>query len=568
MNRHNKNYPIDEVVPFRDFKEMLSQATVLGGEKAGFRYKAGKEIVDVTYGQFENDTKCLGTALYKNGFCDKHIAMIGGNCYEYIVAFLTVLNTNGVFVPVDKELLFDEIIHVVNHSDTEVFFYTGAYYKNIHERSSEMPGVKKFILVGEKEKQPDELFTDYESIMSEGKEAFEAGETGYTDIEIDLLKMKLIVYTSGTTGTSKGVMLSTKNLVSCVYYGLQISTVYDTCLSVLPYHHTYESVCGILVSIHKAATICINESLRTVAANLKLYKPSYIMLVPAFVESFYKKIWANVEEQGKAKALKALIKVSNGLLKIGIDARKTLFKSIHEVFGGRMKKIVCGGAPIRAEIGDFFESIGVTLINGYGISECSPLVSANRDYFYDFVSVGVKLPCIEVKIDQPNEDGEGEICVKGDTVMLGYYKMPEQTAEVLDSETGWFRTGDYGKIDDMERLYITGRKKNIIVLRNGKNIYPEEIEDYIMSLQHIKEVIVSAVRDENGEETALQAEIFPDEEFSKENTSEAVYQNIKAQIEKLNVKLAKHKQVHHVKIRTTPFNHTTTGKIKRDYSKK
>ena len=375
----------------------------------------------------------------------------------------------------------------------------------------------------------------------------------------------MIVYTSGTTGRAKGVMLTLDNMVNCVVHGLEVSTVYDVCLSVLPYHHTYESVCGILVSLKKAATICINESLRTVAANLKVFQPTYIMLVPLFVESFYKKIWATVEDQGKADTLRKMIKVSNKLLKVGIDLRHVFFKSIHEVFGGRLIKMVSGGAPLRQELGEFFDAIGVTLVNGYGITECSPLVAANRDFYYNFASVGNPLPCLDMKIFEPNADGEGEICVKGPTVMLGYYKQPELTAEVLEAD-GWFHTGDFGKIGEDGRLYITGRKKNMIVLRNGKNIYPEEIEEYLGGIPEVTEVIVSALRSEDGEETGLAAEIFPGDELVKSKTDDELYTILKTAVEKVNDGLPSYKHVTKVVVRKTPFDKTTSGKIRRKYN--
>lgn len=562
-NMH-RNYALNEVVPFSDFKEMLDQATKLGGNKPGFKYKSGGALKEVTYGEFTKETQSLGTALASLGVANKHIAIVSGNCYEYLTVFLSVLNSEGVLIPVDKELPFDEIMHIINHSDSEVVFYSSAYSENMLARRAEMPLVKYFIPFDAKEDSGETL--SYYKLLEKGSALLSSGERTYLDMKPKQEDMKLIVYTSGTTGTSKGVMLSLHNLVSCVYYGLQISTVYDTCLSVLPYHHTYESVCGLLVSMHMVSTICINESLRTIPGNLKEFSPSYIMLVPLFLESFYKKIWANAEASGKDKALKAMIKMSNGLLKVGIDLRKTLFKSIHEVFGGRMRKIVCGGAPVRAELGEFFESIGITVINGYGITECSPLVAVNRDYFYDWKSVGVKLPCIDVKIDNPNSDGEGEILVKGDTVMLGYYKKPDITAEVLTPD-GWFHTGDFGKIDELQRVYITGRKKNLIVLKNGKNIYPEEIEDYVSAMPLVKEVIVSAVQNKQGEELALSAEIFPDEDQVKGLSEEQIYEKVKAEVLEMNANLPKYKHVLKVVIRKEPFIKTTTGKIKRNYTK-
>jgi long-chain acyl-CoA synthetase len=369
------------------------------------------------------------------------------------------------------------------------------------------------------------------------------------------------ILTVGKTGKAKGVMLSLSNLVNMVCYGLQIADVYERCLSVLPYHHTYESVVGILVAIHKRATICINDSLKNVLKNLNTFKPDYIYVVPAFTEKFYKSIWSNAEKSGKDKLLKIMIPVSNGLRKIGIDLRGVLFKSVHEAFGGNLREIVCGGAPIRPEIGKFFNDIGMMLLNGYGISECSPLVSVNREQLNDPSTVGVILPCCEVKIENPNEDGDGEIWVKGDIVMMGYYKEPEKTAKVL--KDGWFNTEDYGRINKKGQLVINGRKKNVIVLNNGKNIYPEEIENYVMRVPYVQEAIVKAVKNDQGQEISLCAEVFLNQEKVKELGIENIEETLKKDISKVTKELPVWKRVTKTEIRETEFNKTTTNKIKR-----
>lgn len=560
---YKKNYPYNIVSPVRDFKQVLEEAIEKCDGRPAFRYKSSKDIVDVSYEQFYHDTKALGTAITSLGYGRGHVAMIGPNSYKWVEVYLSMLNAEGVFVPIDKELPFDEIMRIINDSDTDVFFYAGFYAENVRKNRENMPHVKYFVNLDAKE--DDGEFLSFDRLYEMGEKLLADGNTDYTSMTPDTQAMKMIVYTSGTTGRAKGVMLSLSNLVNCVVHGLEVSTVYDVCLSVLPYHHTYESICGLLVSLKMASTICINESLRTVAANLKLFKPTYVMLVPLFVESFYKKIWANVEDQGKADTLRRMIKISNGLLKVGIDLRHVFFKSIHEVFGGRLIKMVSGGAPLRQELGEFFDSIGVTLVNGYGITECSPLVACNRDYYYNFASVGNPLPCLEMRIFEPNADGEGEICVKGATVMLGYYKQPEMTAEVLEKD-GWFHTGDFGKIGEDGRLYITGRKKNMIVLRNGKNIYPEEIEEYLGSIPEVTEVIVTALRDEAGEETGLAAEIYPGDELAGSKSEEELYTLLKAAVEKVNDTLPSYKHVTKVVVRMTPFEKTTSGKIRRKYN--
>lgn len=561
---YKKNYPYNEVSFVRDFKQMLEESQTVCEGRPAFKYKKGTDVVDVSYEQFFKETKALGSAITEMGCGNKHVAMIGPNSYKYATIFLTMLNTDtGVFVPIDRELPFEEIMYIINDSDAEMFFFADFYAENVKAHRDEMPKVKYFVNIEAKEDADGIL--SYDKLMEKGMALLDEGFTGYTDMTPVLENLKMIVYTSGTTGRAKGVMLSLSNMVNMVCYGLQVADVYERCLSVLPYHHTYELVCNLLVSLKKGATICINESIRTVAPNLKLYKPKYVMLVPLYVESFYKKIWANLEDSGKAGLVKKMIKVSNGLLKVGIDVRKKLFGQLHEVFGGELDKIVCGGAPMREEVGNFFTSIGVAVLNGYGITECSPLVSVNRDYFFNFSSVGNKLACLELKIENPNEDGEGEICVKGPTVMMGYYNRPDLTAEVMVD--GWFHTGDYGKVDPKDdRLYITGRKKNIIVLKNGKNIYPEEIEDYLMAAPEIGEVIVTSVKDEEGSEVSLAAEIYPDQSFAEGKDEDEIYKAVKAAVEAVNDKIPSYKKVTKVIIRKTEFEKTTSRKIKRKYN--
>ena len=561
---YKKNYPYNEVTFVRDFKHMLEESQTVCEGRPAFKYKKGTDVVDVSYEQFFKETKALGSAITEMGCGNKHVAMIGPNSYKYATIFLTMLNTDtGVFVPIDRELPFEEIMYIINDSDAEMFFFADFYAENVKAHRDEMPKVKYFVNIEAKEDADGIL--SYDKLMEKGMALLDEGFTGYTDMTPVLENLKMIVYTSGTTGRAKGVMLSLSNMVNMVCYGLQVADVYERCLSVLPYHHTFQLVCNLLVSLKKGATICINESIRTVAPNLKLYKPKYVMLVPLYVESFYKKIWANLEDSGKAGLVKKMIKVSNGLLKVGIDVRKKLFGQLHEVFGGELDKIVCGGAPMREEVGNFFTSIGVAVLNGYGITECSPLVSVNRDYFFNFSSVGNKLACLELKIENPNEDGEGEICVKGPTVMMGYYNRPDLTAEVMVD--GWFHTGDYGKVDPKDdRLYITGRKKNIIVLKNGKNIYPEEIEDYLMAAPEIGEVIVTSVKDEEGSEVSLAAEIYPDQNFAEGKNEDEIYKAVKAAVEAVNDKIPSYKKVTKVIIRKTEFEKTTSRKIKRKYN--
>ena len=559
----NKNYALNsDVVKISSIKEMLNLAVKDAGDKNAFEYRDEnnhEKIVKVTYKEFVKDTEELGTALASLGMQNKHIAIIGENSYKWLTVYLTVLKSTGVFVPIDRELPCKDIINVLKHSDSEVLFYSEKYEKWIDEIKENVPNIKFFI--GLNRKKHNENILSYDTFKENGKNVLEQGSKIYTELEDDENKLKLLVYTSGTTGAPKGVMLTEHNLISVIYYGLQVADIGQKCLSVLPYHHTYEAVAGILVELHKHSTICINDSLKNVLKNLQLFKPDFIYLVPAFTEVFYKNIWNNAQKTGKDKALKKMIPISNGLRAAGIDLRAKLFKSIHEAFGGNLKEIICGGAPIRPEIGKFFNDIGITLLNGYGITECSPLVSVNRMKFNDSNTVGVVLPCCEIKFENVNSDGDGEICVKGDIVMQGYYKDEERTNKVL--KDGWFNTEDYGSINKKGQLIINGRKKNLIVLDNGKNVYPEEIENYILGIDYVQEVIVKGIKNNIGQEVSLCAEVFLNDDKVKEMNIQNIHEKLKEDIAEACKELPTYKKITEIEIRKDEFEKTTTKKIKR-----
>lgn len=561
MNKNlNHNYPLYEIEPFKDFKEMIAKRVLAHPDKVAFRFTENKEDKTVTYKQHQENINALGTAIVHAGFTNEHIAMVGENCYEWILTQITVLGSDNAYVPVDKELPLVDLLNVINHSDASLVFCTGVFAKCLAENRDKLPGVKKFVCYRPKDELP-EGFIDAKDFMEEGRKLLESGDTCYTSIQPDDAGLGEIVYTSGTTGAPKGVMLSKHNLISSIYYGMMTMTVFDVGLSVLPYNHTYESTCDILVSQHKGATLCINENLKTVASNLTKYKPEYVMLVPLFVENFYKKIWKNIEKQGKTDKVRKAMKLSKTLRKFGIDLRAKIFKEIRDVFGGNMIMVVCGGAPIRPELAEFFDAIGICLNNGYGITECSPLLSCNRQFYNNFRSVGVPLSCTEVRIEDPNEEGEGEIVVKGDIVMMGYYKEPEKTKEVL-SDDGWFATGDYGKIVG-DQLFITGRKKNLIVLKNGKNVYPEEIEEYIQGIDEIEEVVVYSIKDEDGSEVSLCAELYPDQVFASTKSPSELEKYLFQRIDEATKDLPGYKHIAQIKIRNIEFPKTTSRKIKR-----
>lgn len=548
-----------ELNDFSSIKELMQVAVAKTPDKAAFCYKKNGEVVEVSYKDFYNTTQALGTALSHRGLTDGHIACIGENSYNWIVTYLTVLQSKGVFIPIDAELPQPNVEHILEEGDATLCFCSQKYETRFMESENKLENIKYFICFDREEDEG--RYLSFNKLIAEGEKLLAEGSTQYAEETRDEYAMKLISFTSGTTGLSKGVMLSEHNIVACIKYGLQVAYVYDKTLSVLPYHHTYEAIPGILVELRSNVTICINDSRAATLKNMLLYKPEHIYLVPAFVDVFYKKVWENIDKQGKTALIKNAIKVSNGLRKVGIDVRRKLFKAIHEAFGGNLKMIVCGGAPLRAEVAEFFDAIGIYVLNGYGITECSPLVSVNQREFNDPATVGVKLPCVEIKFADVNEDGNGEICVKGDTVMLGYYKNEEETNKVLEPD-GWFHTGDYGSMNDKGQLLITGRKKNLIVLKNGKNIYPEEIEDYIASIPYVKEVMVYAI-EEDGQEVGLCAEVFLDKKAVEEMGVEDIAGKLKADIKEACSALPIYKQIAKVVIRKSEFVKTTTNKIKR-----
>ena len=400
-------------------------------------------------------------------------------------------------------------------------------------------------------------------IVAKGAGLFATGDNSYYDYEIDRERMASIVYTSGTTGKGKGVMLSQKNIVSDMTQGMYLFDITPKTMNVLPPHHTFGSTVNFVGHYSQGSEIYISSGLKHIPDELKEQKPTHLVLVPLFLEALYKRIWATAEKKGQAATLRRMIGFSNGLRKIGIDLRRVLFKSVLDAFGGRLGMIICGGASLNEDIIDTFDAIGITLLNGYGITECSPLISCNRNRYQKRGSVGVPIIGEEVKIKDPDENGEGEICVKGPNVMLGYYKNPEATAAAFD-EDGWFRTGDYGKLDEEGWIYITGRLKNVIILSNGKNVYPEEIENEISRIYGVNECIVYAgeSRTQPNKEVIV-AEIFPDFDELKEKGIEDVKLYFDNEIKKINSRMVSYKAVKMVKIRDDEFQKNTSRKILR-----
>ncbi len=552
MKKEFKGY---ELRGFKSFREIIQRNIAERGDKPGFLYRDKGDVKTVLYSEFLNESSCLGNALCEMDLSGRHVACIADNCYKMIVVFFTMLHSRGVYIPIDRQLPEKDVINVLSHSDTEVVFFSKKYKKKIMENKDNLPNVKYFFCLDD---EAGEEYESYDKLISKGKELKENGYGLYEETPGNTKDLRVLVYTSGTTGMAKGVMLSEHSIVNDVSYGLTITRLYDSAISILPYNHVYEAA-GLLAEMACHVTIGINDNIKNIMQNFAAYKPDSAYLVPAYMEAFYKRIWKQIGS--KKPLIKAMIAISNALRGLGIDVRRKMFSMIIKNFGGNFRKIVSGGAPLRPEIAEFFESIGITVVNGYGISECSPLISITREGYDDCSTAGVPVPTTEVKILNPDENGIGEICVKGAHVMLGYYKNEEETNRVI--KDGWFNTEDLGLIDSEGRVLVTGRSKNMIVLKNGKNVFPEEIENYIQAIPYVAEVAVTSCRDEDGQENGLCAHVFLDKNSDEAQRAD-IEKVLRKDIEAACKPLPKYKKITKLNIRDEEFEKTTSNKIKRN----
>lgn len=537
---------------------MLLRSDKLYGTRDAFRVRTKTHYRSITYSQLLSDVMNLAAAIDSQALSRVNLAVMGENSYQWVVAYFATIVSGGVIVPLDKELNEDQIADLIAESDSQAFFCADDYSEYADLVSQKHPGVKCFVMNTEKSKS----YTTLSELIEQGA-TLRNSTPGMGQLEsADQNDTAAIVYTSGTTGISKGVMLSRANLLSNVESADRFITLGDCTLSVLPMHHTYEFTLDILFGLYQGRAIAINNGIKNFAQNMKMFAPTDMLVVPLVAESLYNTVWQNVRNSGKEKPLRMLIKVSNALRTVGIDLRRSFFKPIHSAFGGKLGGMFIGGAYLEPEIARGFMDLGINVNIGYGITECSPLVSGNITHKNKYnKSCGVSIPDVQVRIVEPNENGEGEIQVKGPSVMKGYYKNEAETAKVMDGE--WFRTGDIGRLDTGGMLFITGRLKNLIVLKNGKNVYPEEIESMIAKIDMVKEVVVSATENQAGEELAIMAEIFADADLAAERGVADPTIEIQTAIQGINNILPYYKRVVNVKFRLTEFPKTTTKKIKR-----
>ncbi len=556
MNPFQTLYPATE---YADFRQMLSSVVEKYPENNAFIIKPDKnkkEYKYITYTRFQKDINCIGTALTHADLPRKRIAIISANRYEWMAAFFAVLCGAGMAVPLDKGLSETEILSLLSRSEADCVIFGKEFYDVFYALSKQQDcGVKKFICMDD--------FGELEhlsSYIAEGERLLSEGDTSYTNAPLYPEKAGIMLFTSGTTARSKAVLLSQKNILSNVYGMCRAQKFYptDVNMAFLPFHHTFGCVGTIMFLAHGAANVFC-DGLRYVAQNLVEYGVTVFVCVPLIIEGIHKKIMHTVKKQGKEKKLAFGRKISRLLLAVGIDKRRTLFKDIHAALGGKMRYVISGASALSPEIGQAFNDFGITLVQGYGLTETSPVLAAENIKLRRKGSVGLPLCNVEIKIDAPDSRGIGEILAKGPNVMLGYYEDEAATAEAI--QDGWFHTGDLGRQDRDGVLYITGRKKNVIVLKNGKNVYPEEIETVINALPYVDECMVYGAP--RGDDFIISVNVVYNKDYFVGKETDEIESTVREGIREVNRNMAKHQYIKNIHISDQPMEKTTTAKIKR-----
>lgn len=560
--------PIYTVRKINDLKELLDQACALFSEENAFMSKVDNKYVGTTYKKYKEDVYALGTMFMNLGVKNEHIAVIGENRYEWCVTYMATTCGGGVIVPLDKELPKNEIENLLKRSKAKVIVFSKKYREYVKEFMKDNTNLT--IAIDMDAKVKEEGIYSFSEIIDEGAKLINSGNNEYGKTEIDTNQLAGIFFTSGTTDLAKGVMLTHKNITSNVMAGMAMFKAEpgDRLLSILPIHHTYECTCDFLLMTFMGACVCFCEGLKHISKNLQEVKPTIVLVVPLILENMYNKIWDNIAKKGITKKVKLALGISNVLLKFNIDVRKKLFKDVLAAFGGELRLAVAGAAAVNPEVLKGLRGFGITTIQGYGLTESSPLAALNPVQRPKDAAIGLPMPEVKMVIDNPDDKGIGEILIKSDSIMLGYYENKEATDAVLID--GWLHSGDVGYRDRDGYFYITGRKKNVIVTKNGKNVFPEEVESYIGKSPYILETVVYGKDIPDELETKVCAIVVPNYEeinkfFNKDEVSdEEVYKLIDEEIKKYNKQMPLYKMVREFEIRKEEFEKTTTKKIKRN----
>lgn len=555
--------------PVIDLKQMLESSVSLYGDRTAYYTKFEKgPYQEIKYSQLLEDVNGLGTQFIAMGLKDKRIAVIGETTYMWSIAYLAAVNGTGVVVPLDKELPYDDLKNLIKESEASAVLFDRKR-EDIFVRMFEEGDTGLEYIISQDRKTGDGAIISQWELVDTGKKLVENGDRSFLDAQIDNEEMSIIIFTSGTTGMAKGIMLSHKNIcadlmVSPVFVDLDETDIF---FSVLPIHHTFECTCDFLMPLYKGAAIAHCEGLKYITKNLQEVKPTYFLAVPAIFDALYKAIWKGIRKKGKEKTVRTAMKVSDFLRRFGIDITDRLFAEIKSVLGGRMRMMISGGAAINPDILEDLQSFGIHAIQGYGLSEAAPMGALNPQSRPKSHSCGMAFPGFDAKIADPGSDGVGEICLKGDNIMLGYYRNPEATAEVI--RDGWFYTGDLGYIDDDGYIVITGRKKNVIIAKNGKNVFPEELEYQLSLYDEIAEAMAFETDSEDETDKIIAVGIYPDWNYMKEtygdraDDDEEVRKIIWEIVDKVNAENPAYKMIRKVNLRHSEFSKNTSKKIVR-----
>lgn len=573
-NQNKKNKKNYEGTNYSTIKEIFINSSKEYADRTFLleKFNPKEEWTEITYNQFKNEVIGLGTALTRKlNLKGKRIVIIGENTHHWYVSYMTMLCGAGIAVPVDKELPENEIENVIRRSKASAVIFSTKKSEVIKKVAENLSEVKYFIQMNSKN-EIEGKFVGLDYLIDEGKALVNGGDNSFMNIEIDPEEFDVLIFTSGTTSNAKGVMLCNRNLAQNV----NAATAYvkltpdDRLMSILPLHHTYESSIGFLLPFAMGCSISVCQGLKHIVSDLKETKPTALLTVPLLVENLYKKINANIIKSKKDGLVNSMIHVTNALKTVGVDIKRKVFNEIYENLGGRIRIIVSAAAPIDAKIGKWIEDIGILFLQGYGLTETAPIAALTPDFETKVGSAGKAVVGAELRINNPNENGEGEVLIKSKTLMLGYYEDEEATKEAIFEENGerWFHSGDVGYMDKDGFLYITGRSKNVIVTQNGKNIYPEEIELLLAKHNEIKECMVYGKEVDGEKELIITARVIPnyeeiEEKYGKDLDDDAVYKIIWDKIKEVNKVLTSYKAIKNLEIKHDEFIKTTTMKIKR-----
>ena len=568
--------PFFSVRPFSDLKEMFRQSVSLYGNLPAFRFREDPkgEIIRRTYREVGADVDAFGTALLSMGLADKKIAVIGENSYRWCIAHLAIVNGVGISVPLDRLLPPEEILSLLERGHVSAVIFDGSFMETMKKAHKIMPEISAFVCMKPAKaltESPEVFFEGaeyfgFEALLTIGRRALVNGDVSYAERRIDPEQIASLLFTSGTTSQSKGVLLRNRNITADIIALAKVEKfpVGTRLLSILPLHHTFENTCGLFYALYMGGCICICDGLRYIQKNMEEYKINMIIGVPTLFESFYKKVMDNLTKTNKLKLVQKMIRITRVLRKVKIDLRRVVFKQIHKAFGGSFKLGICGAAPIDAKIISFFDDIGVHILQGYGLTETAPVVAGCNYRTFVPGTVGLPLGDISIAIDNEVDGNEGEIFIKGPVVMAGYYEDPEATAAAID-EDGWFHSGDVGRIDSKTGcILITGRLKSMIVLKSGKKVFPEEIEQLIMHYPFIKESMVFGDNEQDGDVTISTKFVLDPQILIKEGISEEeLVQRLDRVVKEINLQMPGFKSIRNYVYSFQDLIKTTTLKVKR-----